>query len=58
MRWATIDELANGVRRVCGDPIPTAGAMKAQQGQTAQQSAVMNVAAPASTTAPRPAPWA
>ena len=53
MRWATIDELANGVRRVCGDPIPTAGAMKAQQGQTAQQSAVMNVAAPASTTAQR-----
>ncbi len=53
MRFATIDELANAVRRVCGDPVITAG-VKAQQGSnTAAQSAVMNVQAPATTTTSR-----
>ena len=53
MRWATIEELANGVRRVCGDPIPTAGAIKAQAPNVSSgQSAVMSVA-PSTTTGQR-----
>jgi serine/threonine-protein kinase len=50
MRWSTIEELANAVRRVCGDPIVTAGTIKVQQGNvTAGQSAVI----PAMTTTQR-----
>jgi serine/threonine protein kinase len=53
MRWSTIEELANAVRRVCGEAPVTAGMIKAQQGNvTAGQSAVM-VAAPAVTTTQR-----
>ncbi len=52
MRWATIEELANGVRRVCGDPIPT-GAIKAQAPNVSSgQSAVMSVV-PSTTTGQR-----
>ncbi|MFN0248062.1 MAG: serine/threonine protein kinase [Kofleriaceae bacterium] len=59
VRWSTIDDLANAVRRVCGDPIPTAGAIKAQPGNLANpsQSTVMNVQAPATTTQRQRTQW-
>jgi serine/threonine protein kinase len=55
MRWSTIDELANAVRRVCGDPLLTGGVTKTHQAPNVSsgQSAVMNVQAPATTTAQR-----
>ncbi len=51
-RWSTIDELANAVRRVCGDPLPTGSTtnMPAQQRTTGVTAGVQ---APTTTTQSR-----
>ncbi len=44
-RWQTIDELANAVREVCGDPLPA---------EKSQPNRAANVSSPSETTRQRP----
>ena len=50
-RWGTIDELAHAVRRVCGDPLPTASTGNVPVQRTTGVAA--GVQAPATTTQSR-----